>query len=569
VRRPFSSLIAPPLPALLVALVVALNLAVLPGAAQDTTSAAGYSVRGTVVNGISGQPIARALVALNQEQAMLTNSEGAFSFDNVAAGEYSVSVQKPGYMGFGGMMAGMRIPMGARQFRHPPPRRIQVGPDMPTLSFSIAPLAMITGHLTLSTADPADGISVQAFLRRFQNGRAQWVVAGQARTRSDGSFRMADLAPGSYMVSTMPSLDRPGAAANDRGPVWGYPSLYYPGVTEVAAAGVLTLGAGQQAEADITVVRQQFFPITAVVHSSSESPASFQILDSGGRNTGIFANWDRREGVARASVPNGTWTMEAHAYGKAMEFGSTTFQVNGTPVSFAISVLPIPHIPVIIRREFQASADNPEPTYSGPGINLNLIRADDMGTGNFSGGGMMHTDGSSGSEWELNVNEPGRYWVQAQAFAPGYVSSITSGGVDLGSNPLVIIPGSTPAPVEVTLRNDGGTITGQIAMQTPVSSGSTPSQPGEQLQLWIYAIPLFATAGQAPNVMPSPTGQFSFYNLAPGSYRVVACDAQQDIDFHSPEGLAIWAGKGQTVSVDPGGTASVDLDVVHMTAATE
>jgi hypothetical protein len=69
--------------------------------------------------------------------------------------------------------------------------------------------------------------------------------------------------------------------------------------------------------------------------------------------------------------------------------------------------------------------------------------------------------------------------------------------------------------------------------------------------------------------MPSPTGQFSFYNLAPGSYRVVACDAQQDIDFHSPEGLAIWAGKGQTVSVDPGGTASVDLDVVHMTAATE
>lgn len=119
-RRPFSSLIAPPLPALLVALVVALNLAVLPGAAQDTTSAAGYSVRGTVVNGISGQPIARALVALNQDQAMLTNSEGAFSFDNVAAGEYSVSVQKPGYMGFGGMMAGMRIPMGARQFRHPP-----------------------------------------------------------------------------------------------------------------------------------------------------------------------------------------------------------------------------------------------------------------------------------------------------------------------------------------------------------------------------------------------------------------------------------------------------------------
>ena len=69
--------------------------------------------------------------------------------------------------------------------------------------------------------------------------------------------------------------------------------------------------------------------------------------------------------------------------------------------------------------------------------------------------------------------------------------------------------------------------------------------------------------------MPTSTGQFSFYNLAPGSYRVVACDAPQEIDFHSPEGLAAWTGKGQTVTVEAGGSASVELDVLHMTAAAE
>jgi hypothetical protein len=552
------------------ALFSVLPAAVRFGAAQETTSSAGYSVRGSVINAVNGQPIARALVTLNQDQAMLTNSNGTFAFDNLAAGEYMVSVNKPGFHGFGGMMAGMvmRVSPGARRLQNTPPRRMQVGPDMPSLTLRITPLAMIAGHLTLSTADPADGITVEAFSREFQNGRAHWVVAAQARTRSDGSFRIANLEPGSYMISTQPSLDRPGAAGNDRGPVWGYPSLYYPGVTDAAAAGVLALGAGQQAEADITLVRQQFFPIAAFVHSSSDSPASFEILDSGSRTTGIYASWDRREGIARASVPNGTWTMEAHAYGKTMEFGSTTFQVNGAPVSFAISVLPIPHIPIIIRRDFQPSADGSQATDSGPGMNLSLIRADDVGSGNFGGGGMTHTDDGHGTEWELNVMSPGRYWVQAQAFAPTYVSSITSGGTDLGSNPLVIVPGSTPAPVEVTLRNDPGSITGQIATQTPNASG-TPAQPGERPQLWIYAIPLFSTAANLPEGSLQSNGQFTIPNLAPGSYRVIACDAQQNIDFHSPEGLATWAGKGQTVSVDPGGTASVDLDIVHITAATE
>jgi hypothetical protein len=81
--------------------------------------------------------------------------------------------------------------------------------------------------------------------------------------------------------------------------------------------------------------------------------------------------------------------------------------------------------------------------------------------------------------------------------------------------------------------------------------------------VWIYAIPLFSTT-TLRDVMPNSDGHFSLYAMAPGSYRVVACDAQQDIDFHSAEGLAAWAGKGQTVTVDPGGTASVELDAVHI-----
>jgi hypothetical protein len=565
VRRLFSLLTA--------SLPLALLAAALPATAQDASAATGYRVRGTVVNAITGQPIARALVALAQDQAILTNSDGEFSFDNVPAGQYFVSVNKPGFQDFGGMGRGMvmRIGRGGIPPRPQPPIRVQVGPDMPALTIRIAPLAMIVGHLTLSTADPADGIQVQVFVRQLQNGRPHWSIAGQARSRSDGSFRIANLQPGTYMVSTQASLDRPGSSvslpastpANARLSIWGYPSLYYPGVTDIAAASTLTLGAGQQAEADIALVRQQFFSVTALVHSSADNPGNFQILDSGGRPTGLSANWDRRDGVVRAAVPNGTWTMESHAYGRNAEWGSTPFQVNGAPVSFAVSVVPVPHIPVVIRREFLTSADSSQPPPSGPGMNLALLPADEIGNVT---GGLNQTDGSGGSEWELNVDKPGRYWVQAFGFPPDYISSITSGGVDLGSNPLVVVPGSTPLPVEVTLRNDPGTITGQLATENPAPSGPTPAS-GERPQVWIYAIPLFSTSANLPEGSLQSNNQFFIPNLAPGSYRVVACDAPQEIDFHSAPGLAAWAGKGQTVTVDPGGTASVDLDVIHVTAA--
>jgi len=556
------------LPLLIALPVVALALAPATSA-QDAPSPAssGYTVRGTVVNAITGQPEARALVSIVDDQAVLTDSNGQFSFDNVSSGNYPVSVSKPGFEGRGTGMAGimMRAGHGFIPPRPSSPIRIQVGPDMPALTVRITPLAAITGHVTLSTADPADGFQIQAFVRQLRNGHPQWTLAGLAHTRSDGSFRIGGLAPGSYRLATLPSLDRPGQGFNSRSAVWGYPSLYYPGTTDAGAAGILNLGAGQQAEADITLVRQQFFPVVAIVHSSSETPANFEILDSGGRQTGLFARWDRSDGVVRATVPNGTWTMEANVYGRNQEWGSTPFQVNGAPASLAINVQPMPPIPVVIRREFLASADGSQPQVPDPGLSLELTDAD--GT-SMVPGGMIHNDNSSAaSPWELNVTKPGRYWIRAQSFLPAYVSSITSGGVDLGSNPLVVVPGSTPAPVEVTLRNDGGTVAGTVDTHTP--GASSANTVGESPQVWIYAIPLFSTAAGVPEGSLQSNGQFTIPNLAPGPYRIVACDAQQEIDFHSPEGLAAWAGKGQTATVEAGGTASVELDIVHINPEVE
>lgn len=545
----------------LLLLAAAVGVACLSCASFAQENSTSYPVRGTVLDAISGQPLGRALISLNQDFAVLTNADGQFSFDNVPAGDFMVSIRKPGYEGIG--QVGNIAFRGGIIHQPRPPQHIRVGPDTPSLTFRIAPLGVITGHVTLSTADAADGIQVTAYTRRMQNGRLSWTMAGMARTRSDGSFRIADLSPGNYLIYTQPSLDQDRPATNGTGPVFGYPAVYYPGVTDPSAAGLIVLRAGQQAQADISLVRQQFFDVTAIVRADTDQPANFQILDSSGRQTMLAADYNRRTQTVHASVPSGSWSLEAHSFGHDVLFGRTDFQVSGAPVSLAIALLPIPHIPVDIRRDFTVSADGSQPQTSGPGINLFLVSADEFTTG--YGGGLNTVEGGNGDAWEIRVMQPGRYWVQAMPFGAEYISSITSGGVDLAANPLTVIPGSTPAPIDVTLRNDGGSINGQIDSQASSLNGLAAS--AQQPQVWIYAIPLFPSPGIVPTGFAAPNGQFTIPNLAPGSYRVVACDSQQQIDFRSPESLAAWAGKGQTVTVDPGSSAHVDLTVISTEGA--
>jgi hypothetical protein len=540
-------------------MIAALLLAAWPLHAQDAPSAASsYSARGTVVNSLTGQGVPRALVTLNDQYAVLTSGDGQFSIDNLPPGTYMASVSKPGFLGFGntGGSRGPRVRNGANTWVEVPPRRVTVGPDMPSLTFRIPPAGTIAGQIALSTADPADGIRIMVFRRQMHFGHPQWEMAGSAQSRSDGSFRLGGLPPGSYMVYTQASLDRPDSGEASHLPVWGYPPEYYPGVTDPGAAGIIALSAGQQAEADITLTRQQFFPVMVAARTGDQQAGGdFEVLDMGGHPTGLGARYDNRLGQIRASVPNGSWVLEGRAFGREMSWGRAEFQVAGAPVSLAVTMQTVPHIQVAVQRDFTASTT---PTYSGPGLNLVLASAEPFATRSV-GGGLGPVPGSNGTAWQMNLAEPGRFWVEAFPYGGTYVSSVTSGGVDLASNPLAIVPGSTPSPIDVTLRDDGGSITGQLGIGATGAPGASDST-ADGIQVIVYAIPLFPFSGELPQTSIRTDGTFAINNLAPGSWRVVACSEPQEIDYHSPEGLAAWTGKGQAVTVEAGGTAHVTLE---------
>jgi hypothetical protein len=180
-----------------------------------------------------------------------------------------------------------------------------------------------------------------------------------------------------------------------------------------------------------------------------------------------------------------------------------------------------------------------------------------------SGSGGMEPSRSSPGLFELNGVVPGRYWVQAFPYE-GYISSITSGGVDLSRDPLVVGPGGTATPIRVTLRDDCGQI------QFTVNSSSTTSLGegvGEKKFAFVYAIPLFSSTAQIPQMPIQGPGQFTIPNLRPGAYRVVALDRYIALDEHDSKALSNLSSQGKEVTVEANGIANVQLEIVHEDAA--
>jgi hypothetical protein len=523
-----------------------------------------YPVHGVVLNRITQEPIARALVD-GQTDSALTDSGGRFEL-NLPLETNQIFVRRPGFTQRG---------QGVTHL-------VKLTANTPDLTFYLRPQATITGHISLSTGDDPDGIRFTAYRLQLTEGREQWLNAGIVTTNSEGIFRLTSIdAPASYVLCSIPSQDHnqdqnPDQNQDSNGPakrslrVFGYSSVCYPGPifssATRSAANQLTVTPGQQADFELTLTRQPFYPVSIAVQNAPQGQGNgIQILDESGRFLDFPTRWNAQQGVAEVDLPNGNYFAEAFFRGQTFSYGRVDFHVASRPLGLNMVIHPLRPIPVEIRKNFTEKSATEEPMEErfarGAGLNLNLSPADSMAANRY-GGGLQPVEGSSsGTQFEIEGMAPGRYWVETYPFE-GYISSITSGGVDLSREPLVVGAGSTTAPIQVTLRNDVGSI--QCTVNPPSDSESTnPSQAGEVSFTFVYAIPVSRTPSQFRPVSGQGPGQVTIPNLAPGTYRVVAFDHYRQIDLSDAQGLERLTANAQTVTVTPGSSASVQVDLIH------
>ena len=517
-----------------------------------------YVVSGVVENSLTHQPIARALVEGGAD-AVLTDSKGRFEL-HLPAGMSSLIARRPGYE--------------SDAFSHGNMRMIDVTDGMAPLTVTLTPDATLNGEVTLSGGDDPEGIPLSLYGRRVFNGHSRWMPVGKAITGSDGTFHMLlPDASGPYVLCAAPASDHPGQVGHAE-TVWGYAPECYPGGADVASAiaSPLSVSPGQQAQLEVALARQLFYRVAiSVPESKPGAMTPIQVFDRSGRPMGFVMRGNQQSGGYEFYLPNGSYYAESRVWGgspgNTQLYGRADFTVSGAPFS-GITVVPTPEqaIPVEIHEDFVASFASGDSALAQrfemgdqPPFQISLTPVDRPFDGEM-GLRIERAQGSSEGVYEMIPPGQGTYRLNIQAFGRYYAASVTSGKTDLLQDPLVIGPGNSAQPIEITLRNDMGFL--ECTSKTAPSPSSTSNTaPSELAPIFVSAISLGSGQRRLYNtVVPLPNSFKNPLALPPGNYLVLAFEKSREIDLDDADAISRLSSQGQSVTIQPGATVELQVD---------
>jgi hypothetical protein len=245
---------------------VLLLLALVPGLKAQQAGQPGptsWSIKGKVVDALSGAPLARCSVEIGPMEdrgaslSVETGSDGLFAFDGLAEGKYRLSASKRGYL------------TQAYEQHDNFSTAIVVGPGLQSegLIFKVVPQAVITGVVTDERGEPVRRAQVRLFKDEDRLGIRSTVPRQTAATDDRGVYELARIDPGNYYVavSGQPWYAQ---AVRHRQPDENqeetaspldvaYPTTFYPQATDSEDATPIPIRGGERIQADVTLNAQQ------------------------------------------------------------------------------------------------------------------------------------------------------------------------------------------------------------------------------------------------------------------------------------------------------------------------
>ena len=564
-----------------------------PALAQSGDSQNTGSVRGTVINSVTREPIGRALVSSPDNRfATLTDSEGRFEFTFPKTEPSPESDAGSGASNGSGVQMENGARPDALMARKPgfipdqnnPVQSVQSGSGK-EITIPLIPEALITGTVTLPTSEAPDSIFLQIYRRQVQEGRAHWVPAGGTQSKSDGEFRFADLPAGTYKLLTRELLDRDPLTATAGGQQYGYPPAYSQNAPDFESAGTIRISPGETGHVEITLSKQPYYRVKiSVANVTAEMGINVNVYAVGRKGPGFSLGYNNRNLAIEGLLPDGTYTVEATSFGPNASTGLMTLTIKGGPLEGAhMTMVPSTSIPVIVNEQFTAEdhrgsatrTSNGRPiTLKGPRRYLSLwLEPDDDFERSGIGAGLRNPAKSGDESMVIENVQPGRYWVRLNN-SLGYAASVRSGSLDLLRQPLVVGAGGSSSPIEVTMRDDTAEISGTVegvatrsAVVAVNTNGAVTSVSGPEAvdpaPAQIYCIPLPDSAGQFSEIWVAPDGRFTSAPLAPGAYRLLAFDRpQRELEYRNPEAMSAYDSKGPVVRVSGGQKETVRLQLI-------
>jgi hypothetical protein len=545
----------------------------VPAITPPSTDNHNFSVSGTVVNSVTGEPIRRVLVQV-ADKAILTDYDGRFELHDVQ-GVATLAVTKPGYfgenqLGFGGLPRTIGLASG-----------LQVKPDSSPLLIRLIPAGSITGRVTGENNESLEDFRVQLLASSVQNGRRVWRGGVNTETDENGEFSLADIQPGTYKIAVLPPDAEEGSSSYDTG---GYPlRWFYSGTADRSAAAALEITPGRDLRADVSMRKQPVFRIAGTVVGSTTPGVALQLAGLDGEKLSAKSKHDSRTGTFEfPEVPSGDYAIIASAEDNAGRTHSTQTILHLTKNTEHVVVsLESYDIPVHVTKEF-AEREPGERELEGISasaaaipkqlpIQVRLEETDPP-----SRQALTSYEGTPEQPLAIIHNvQPSRYRARISrqmVLTPCYVSSAKYGDTDLLRDPLTVEAGVAIPPIEVTLRNDPAQLTVKVEGLVPerltrifVLSESAPAE--EPIVAPVMPkgpAPQFIVRGNffSPRLPNDDPDSVRFRDLAPGGYKVVAIEGMPDLEYANPAALQPYLFEAAHVSLDPNGKSSVSVKVI-------
>jgi hypothetical protein len=537
------------------------------------------TVRGVVLNGATGEPLARALVRIegDAEAGALTDGQGRFEIPDLPIGPQLFEVLKPGFRDIAALP---RIQLNEQDVEH----NVLVAGEMPELTFRLTPTGVIHGQIALSTGDTAQGLKVHLLRRAVEDGRSFWKLETDSLANGNGIFRFAGLPEGDYALYTEPTLDsepattlvEAGAKIEHR----GYPSVFYPNARELGGASIIHLGPGEQAQADFALIEEPFYSVTATVVRPQEKnavaadgPAEDQVLNSAGQILPYKTEVNPNSQEIQAFLPNGSYTLMEFANQRInfqtasgnsgasgmdtnanASIGSVDFAVAGHAVTgLRFAVKPPPASTALLTLHHAATHENKAYRNFEAETSILTSQSGDPATSGINTPIALNMQTGSNS---VSMLFPGSYWLNTfTSTRPFCVQSLTAAGADLASEPLHVALNRAIPPLELTLRDDCA----QLTLSLPPTL--TAQSAGEEPAYTVYAVPEFATTTPIASVTlrPSSGGSAMLEGLTPGAYRIYTFDHPVEVAFR--EARAALPDAGQSITLAPEDDAHLVVEV--------
>lgn len=520
------------------------------------------------------RPLRRARVMLNSDvlpvgRTAIANDEGAFAFDGLPAGRYSVAATKEGYV---------TMAFGARRPGRPGASIPMHNGDSRTIALRLPRGAVVTGMVVGPDGQPAPGVLMNALTSRYLPASGERRLANVASDTTDdrGIYRIFGLPAGEYVVAALPRLPtgadvqvlsdadvrralaavrenptsrtRPGIApapppmppAESRRTVSLAP-VYYPGTAFAARAKPIALAAGEErAGMDFQI---DYVP-TAIVSGTVSEAASLMLMPTLPSPMAMESARGARAGsdgrFAFAPVPPGEYTVVAGVYSAGpspMPAGPPLVAkaamndvfVNGEDIS-SVSLALQTGLAISGRLAFEG---NTSPRPPVPGIRFAMPAS--TGSGNF----MIPFP-------PLQLEEDGRFTVAGivpgvyrlgsgaqgirTAIGGWWLKSIVVNGHELLDGDIDLKESSYDAVV--TLTDRASEVSGRVT-----DASGNPWVDGFVVIFTVDRNAWFYSSRRIAGARPNSEGRYVVRNLPPGEYFMLAYDDIEPLEWFDPSML--------------------------------